>query len=467
MPGSNYPYVGHIWSLGELPGMTIMKWHNELGPLINLKMGVKNWVLVDDPILAQKIFVSNGVKTSFRSRNVFTYDHYSKGGMGLAFAQPDDRWKFSRSAALTVLAPKHIIKYLPTIRKEARDVTNRFLEATEKQGFCDPVEEFKLYALNVIFKTVAGRSFSSKDDPDYKKLKRIMEFNIKNSAWENDLSNFLPILSVYEYFFGTLAEQKTFIRDERDPFFTRVVEDSDIIEGPNVLKSLAEAGFDLSFNEKLVLASDIILAAADTVSVSMAWNICALMHHPDIQNKVSAEIDEFVKLNGELPGLNDKDSMPYTMSVMKEGLRFKATTPLGLAHTTREDVFVDGYMIPKHSAIISSMDSMHLRADVYPEPEKYIPERFLSNTKPMQTAANGKVEDRDHFNFGWGRRICPGISMAEAQLFIALIEIFSTCHILPTSEDGLPDTDNAVNGGLTAPPAPYKAMFVKRTDIRT
>lgn len=81
-----------------------------------------------------------------------------------------------------------------------------------------------------------------------------MEFNIKNSAWENDLSNFLPILSVYEYFFGTLAEQKTFIRDERDPFFTRVVEDSDIIERPNVLKSLAEAGFDLSFNENFVLA---------------------------------------------------------------------------------------------------------------------------------------------------------------------------------------------------------------------
>lgn len=76
---------------------------------------------------------------------------------------------------------------------------------------------------------------------------------------------------------------------------------------------------------------------------------------------------------------------------------------------------------------------------------------------------NRKLEANLIFN----RRICPGISMAEAQLFIALIEIFSTCHILPTSEDGLPDTDNAVNGGLTAPPAPYKAMFVKRTDIRT
>lgn len=143
---------------------------------------------------------------------------------------------------------------MPTIRKEARDIVNRFLDSSEKVGYGDPVEEFKLYALNVIFKTVSGRSFTSAEEPDYKKLKRIMEYNIKNSAWENDLSNFLPILSVYEYFFGTLAEQKVFIRDERDPFFRRVVEEADFIEGPNVLKSLAEAGFTLSFNEKLVLA---------------------------------------------------------------------------------------------------------------------------------------------------------------------------------------------------------------------
>lgn len=85
------------------------------------------------------------------------------------------------------------------------------------------------------------------------------------------------------------------------------------------------------------MTADIVLAAADTVSVSMAWNVCALCHHMDIQKKMAAEIDEFIRLNGEVPGLKDKESMPYTMSVMKEGLRFKATTPLGLAHTTRED----------------------------------------------------------------------------------------------------------------------------------
>lgn len=56
--------------------------------------------------------------------------------------------------------------------------------------------------------------------------------------------------------------------------------------------------------------------------------------------------------------------------------------------------------------------------------------------------------------------------MAEAQLFVALIEIFATCYIVPAN-DGLPDINHALNGGLTSPPANYKAKFVKRTGIRT
>lgn len=66
-------------------------------------------------------------------------------------------------------------------------------------------------------------------------------------------------------------------------------------------------------------------------------------------------------------------------------------------------VDIDGYLIPKGATIISNMDSMHKQSKLYPEPEKFMPERFINNLKTMQAAANGKLEDRDHFNFGWGR----------------------------------------------------------------
>ncbi|KAI9274022.1 cytochrome P450 [Helicostylum pulchrum] len=465
-PGSRYPYVGHMYSLGAVPGSTIRKWHNELGPIFNLKMGIRNWFMVDDPVLAQKIFVTNGAKTSFRAHHVFSVDHYSMGGMGLAFSQPDERWKVSRSAALTVLAPKHIEKYIWTMRQEAKDLVTRFIQSTERKGSVDPSQSLKLFALNVMFKIICGKRFDSITHPDYKQFQKIVEHNIKNAAWESDTSNFIPIFSVYEYFFGTLADQKNFIKIERDPFFRRIIKDATITEGPNVIKSFVEDEFNLSEDEILVLTSDLILAGLDTVSVSLAWNMAVMCHHPDIQKKLAAEIDDFIKVNGHLPDLKEKGKLPYCICVIKESLRFKQTAPLGLAHTTREDIYIDGYMFPKNSSIISSMESMHMRPELYPDPEKFNPERFMGNTKPMQSAANGRLEDRDHYNFGWGRRICPGIAMAEAQLFVALVEIFSRCYVEPTS-DGLPDIDNAIHGGLTARPVNYKVKFVQRTDFST
>lgn len=62
-----------------------------------------------------------------------------------------------------------------------------------------------------------------------------------------------------------------------------------------------------------------------------------------------------------------------------------------------------GYVIPKRSSILSNMNSMHKRPEIYSKPGKFLPERFMNNIRTMQSAANGKIEERDHYNFGWGR----------------------------------------------------------------
>lgn len=80
VPPSSFPVVGHMFSLGPLPGRTFQKWHNELGPILKIKMGNQTWIVVDEPYLAHKIFVTNGAYTSFRPANVFGDEHYSFHG---------------------------------------------------------------------------------------------------------------------------------------------------------------------------------------------------------------------------------------------------------------------------------------------------------------------------------------------------------------------------------------------------
>lgn len=49
------------------------------------------------------------------------------------------------------------------------------------------------------------------------------------------------------------------------------------------------------------------------------------------------------------------------------------------------------------------MESMHMNPNFFTDPEKFNPDRYLNNTRTMQSSANGKIHERDHFNFGWGR----------------------------------------------------------------
>lgn len=74
---------------------------------------------------------------------------------------------------------------------------------------------------------------------------------------------------------------------------------------------------------------------------------------------------------------------------------------------------MDGYFIPKDTTLFCSMDKIHMNENVYPNAKEFMPERFMDNTKLMFASANGKINERDHYSFGWGRRTCPGIYLVS------------------------------------------------------
>lgn len=83
--------------------------------------------------------------------------------------------------------------------------------------------------------------------------------------------------------------------------------------------------------------ADLLVGGTDTISVTLSWNICIMCHHPEVQKAAAAEIDQFIKLNGHIPLFSDRLELPYCVSVIKECMRYRPTTPFGLPHTVSKD----------------------------------------------------------------------------------------------------------------------------------
>lgn len=69
----------------------------------------------------------------------------------------------------------------------------------------------------------------------------------------------------------------------------------------------------------------------------LCWTIAILCHYPEVQERVSAEIDAFVERNGRLPLFTERLELQFCISVMKECMRFKPITTFGIPHYVNED----------------------------------------------------------------------------------------------------------------------------------
>lgn len=80
-PKFSLPFVGHILSIGADANKQFIKWHEELGPIFQIKMGRQIWIMISDRQLAQKVLVTHGAETAFRPYNTWGYRYYSFNGL--------------------------------------------------------------------------------------------------------------------------------------------------------------------------------------------------------------------------------------------------------------------------------------------------------------------------------------------------------------------------------------------------
>lgn len=142
---------------------------------------------------------------------------------------------------------------------------------------------------------------------------------------------------------------------------------------------------------------------------------------------------------------------------------------IGSPHYTTSDITYKGILIPKNTVVSINQYALHFDPARYEQPEAFIPDRYLNH--PLKAGAYAVHPDpyaRDHFDFGAGRRACPGLHLAENSLFITIAMIIWAFEILPPLEaDGKVGTvdvsDDAYDESANTLPKPYKLRFVPRS----
>jgi cytochrome P450 len=147
----------------------------------------------------------------------------------------------------------------------------------------------------------------------------------------------------------------------------------------------------------------ILTAAADTSGHAMAIITYYVVTNPDIYRTLTAELNAaFPDRPSNLEYLS-LEKLPYLTAVVKEGLRFSYGVPGRLPRMieTLEATF-NGYTVPRGTIVGMSSWMMHRDSSIWPEPERFVPERWLNSAK-------AKNLDKYLVSFTKGSRQCIGM----------------------------------------------------------
>uniref|UniRef100_T1IK16 Cytochrome P450 n=1 Tax=Strigamia maritima TaxID=126957 RepID=T1IK16_STRMM len=144
------------------------------------------------------------------------------------------------------------------------------------------------------------------------------------------------------------------------------------------------ANSDIFNDQRLAqVLTELILAGSDSASTTLQWALLYLIKYPEVQKKVQMEIDDVIGRD-RYPSMSDQKLMPYTESTLLETTRIVTIAPLAAPHSVTEDTMINGYFIPKNSTVFPNLWGIHMDPEVFPEPEKFKPERFITTDNKVK-----------------------------------------------------------------------------------
>jgi cytochrome P450 len=201
----------------------------------------------------------------------------------------------------------------------------------------------------------------------------------------------------------------------------------DLAERDDVLSLLIAArhedGSPMSDEEIRDELVTLLVAGHETTATALAWAVERLVRHPEKLERLRAEV-----LAGE---------EAYLTATIQETLRLRPVI-VGVIRRLTEPVELGGYELPAGASVTPAIHLVHRDPRIYPEPERFRPERFLEEPPGTYT----------WIPFGGGVRRCLGASFAQFEMAVVLRELVKRRDIRPAD----PAPERSLRRAITETP---------------
>ncbi|CAE6429628.1 hypothetical protein ACGC1H_000900 [Rhizoctonia solani] len=397
--------------------------NDKYGPLASLKVGAGNMIVIGgDGSLFRHLLDKRGAIYSNRPLQMAT--EIAGRGDALLFQQDTNKWRLARKQIVQHYAAAVVkTEYVTLQEAESVQLLHEFLH-DPKHFMQHPMR----FTTSVVTCLNYGVRCEAYEDPAVRGIEEIMlrvcellmpgsKPPVEDFPWLRFLPDFISDWKPRSRRLGKLMDK--LYGDLADIAWARGTNGLNTNTLSYKLRS-SETASGLSRHFQAYIAGLVLEGGSDIVAGAILTCILALIYDTSAQDRARQEIDALYD-EDTLPSWADEQSMPYVRAVIKEVLRWRPPLPISIPHRLEQDDYYEEYFHPKDSAIVCNIWAIHSNPQRFEDPNSFKPERFMDHKMSMvESIAQGDPFQRDHFAFGAGRRSCPGVQVAEQDMFIAL-----------------------------------------------
>ncbi|KAI8803638.1 cytochrome P450 [Cladochytrium replicatum] len=453
------PIVGNLFDITPDPLNQFRKLHSDHGPLVHLTIFGRDIVTTNDPKYAE-IFAKEGEYFTKKVLGILS-EVKPVGGQGLFTTNSDDPdWKLAHKLLMPAFSPKAIKRYTVEMGEIAQRTAAIF------DHFVVTGEEVPLdfWTTCLTFETIGkigfGFDFHLVDSPDVQVHPFIsaMAFTLNEGFARANRPQFMKYLPTrinaqYERELQLMRSTVEDVLKTRKESPDAKDSEKDLL---GFMLNAVDPDMGSSMTDRVIRDQVItfLIAGHETTSNTLAWTFFELSRYPAVLQKCLQEIVDVGITEDGIPTSQQVNQLKHIERCLKETLRMHSPVR-GLSKGCLKDIVLPGnYLIKKGQAVVVGVDQIHYNPEVYENPYKYDPDRFLSENESQRSLYAW-------LPFSVGPRGCIGRPFALQEAIIVMAIWLRRFVITPMSPEQVTYDPRA----LTTRPMNLKVKITRRTEL--